>query len=539
MTDRTATGPWFLATALVGLLAAAWSLAVPLMASPDEPSHVIKAAAVARGQWSGELGPEPTGPDRPGAATVVQVPTDYRDAAALPNCFAFQPAQPASCQPAVPPPGDGLVDAETFAGQYPPLYYALVGWPSLVLDAEAGIYAMRLVSALLTALLVGWSAYRLHRELGPVALWGVVLAVTPMVLFLGGTVNPQALEIAAALCFWSATLAVALARGGPTTSALVQAAVSGAVLVNTRTSSPFWALVVVTVALVAARPGRAREIVRHPAAPWVGLAAFLSTVTAVAWVAAHPAQVTGGDLFPQYADPTILVLATTGSGWAYLTNMVGNFGWLDAPAPPATVAAWLVALGAAVLPALAPPAPRRARATLLGLIAVVAVAPVAFQLPTATDAGLIWQGRYALPVAVGVPLLATAVLAVALRPERTRTGTPASAAGGHPAPGMPTVSAAQTVRALLQGTATATIVLVLVGHVAAFYWGTRRYSEGLAGQTLTLAPDWSSPIGFLPAVAGYTVAAAALAVLVARALRPPAPDRTGAEPVPDAPTPAP
>lgn len=539
MTDRTATGPWVLASALVALLAATWSLAVPLMASPDEPSHVIRAAAVARGQWGGELGPEPTGPGRPGAATMVQVPADYRDAAALPNCFAFRPDQPASCQPAVPQASDGLVDAETFAGQYPPLYYALVGWPSLVLDAEAGIYAMRLVSAVLTAALVGWSAYRLHRELGPVALWGLVVAVTPMVLFLGGTVNPQALEIASALCFWSATLAVALRRDGPSTGALVQAAVNGAVLVNTRTSSPFWAVVVVAVALLAARPGRAREIVRHRAARWVGLVAASSTLTAVAWVVTHPAQVTGARLFPQYADPTVLLLATTGSGWAYLTNMVGDFGWLDAPAPPATVTAWLLVLGAVVLPALAASAPRRARTALLALVAVVAVAPAAFQLPTAVDAGLVWQGRYALPVAVGVPLLAAAVLAVSLRPESGGPLATVPAGDGTRMHALATGTTGGALHSLFLGMARATTVVVLAGHALAFYWGTRRYSEGLAGQTLTLAPDWSSPIGFLPSVAAYTTVAAVLAVLVARALRPTVTDRTGTEPVPDAPVPVP
>jgi hypothetical protein len=38
-----------------------------------------------------------------------------------------------------------------FAGQNPPLCYALVGWPSLLLTGEAGPYAMRLVSAAISA----------------------------------------------------------------------------------------------------------------------------------------------------------------------------------------------------------------------------------------------------------------------------------------------------------------------------------------------------------------------------------------------------
>lgn len=148
---RPARGPWLLAALLLLVVTAAWSLATPLMGSPDEPSHVVKAAAVARGQWSGEVGAVPTDSTRPGAATTVLVPDDYPAAILLPNCFAFQPDVPAACQQDIRAPSGALVPVETFAGQYPPLYYALVGWPSLLLGAEAATYAMRLVSAALTA----------------------------------------------------------------------------------------------------------------------------------------------------------------------------------------------------------------------------------------------------------------------------------------------------------------------------------------------------------------------------------------------------
>ena len=45
--------------------------------------------------------------------------------------------------------GDGsLVDALTTAGLYNPLYYVVVGWPSLVFDDVGGIYAMGIMSGL-------------------------------------------------------------------------------------------------------------------------------------------------------------------------------------------------------------------------------------------------------------------------------------------------------------------------------------------------------------------------------------------------------
>ena len=106
--------------------------------------------------------------------------------------------------------GDGT---NTSAGRYPPLYYAIVGIPSLVSDSTGGIYAMRLVDAALSALFVAlaltsicvWSRRRFM-------LVGVLLALTPMTLFLGGVVNPNGPEICAALCMWTAGLILVLER---------------------------------------------------------------------------------------------------------------------------------------------------------------------------------------------------------------------------------------------------------------------------------------------------------------------------------------
>ena len=267
---------WALVGVLLFALAAAWSAATPLMASPDEPSHVVKAAAVVRGQWSGTLGPEPTDTTRPGAGTIVRLPTDLAASVALPNCYAFHSDNAADCVPKLPARTGDSVPVETFAGQYPPLYYALVGWPSLLLTGEAGLYAMRLASAAISAAMLTWGAFRLTTVRGNrLALWGAVVAITPMCLFLAGTVNPAGWEIAAAVSFWAACLAIVSRHGPVGTGALVQAAVSGAVLVNIRASSPFWALAIVAVAIVAAPPGRLRELVRHRLAPWLGGAALV------------------------------------------------------------------------------------------------------------------------------------------------------------------------------------------------------------------------------------------------------------------------
>lgn len=113
-----------------------------------------------------------------------------------PGCLRRLPAGRRACRGRPCSGGD-------LCGAVPPLHYLLVGWSSLFLGAEASIYGMRLVSAVLTAVLLTWGAFRLSQlpRRHPLT-WGIAVAVTPMCLFLGATVNPQGLEIAAAFSFW-------------------------------------------------------------------------------------------------------------------------------------------------------------------------------------------------------------------------------------------------------------------------------------------------------------------------------------------------
>lgn len=490
---RGAALAWVGVGALFFALIAAWSFSTPLMSSPDEPSHVVKAAAVARGQWSGVLGPAPTDTSRPGAGTTVQLPNDLAASVALPNCYAFHPENAASCVPRLPARTGSDVPVETFAGQYPPLYYALVGWPSLVLSGEAALYGMRLASAAISAAMLAWGAYRLTTvRTNRLMLWGAVVALTPMCLFLAGTVNPSGWEITVAFSFWAACLAIVARDGGPTTGALVQAAVSGAALVNIRASSPLWALAIVVVAVLVAPPGRLRDLVRHRLAPWLGGVAVLASLAAIAWVVTHGSVVSARHLYPQFASLKLTLVTISADSYGYLQNMIGDFGWLDTPAPPLTYVLWYFALGAVTLLGLGAAMRPRTKAGLALLVSAVVAAPFVLQVPTAADTGIIWQGRYGLPLAVGVPMLAAILL------------------------GEQQSAIVELLRRVFRGT----IPWILVAHVAAFYIAAHRYAEGTTGHFLSFSPMWSSPIGYLTGVALYAVLCMTLALVVWRSARP-------------------
>lgn len=116
-----------------------------------EPSHVVHAAAVVRGQWVGT--PITNFP----GFTLVHIPGPFASGIARESCFQSPPTSPASCQPPWPA-SSRAVAAATYTGRYPSLYYAVVGRPTLVASSLPSFYAMRLLSALVSALYLGLAA---------------------------------------------------------------------------------------------------------------------------------------------------------------------------------------------------------------------------------------------------------------------------------------------------------------------------------------------------------------------------------------------
>lgn len=203
---RRRDGRWrifFLAWSIVSVLMASWALMVPLSASMDEPAHIVKAASVVRGQFVGEPGT---------AGHIVQVPR-YIALSQEITCTAFQEDRSAQCQDLDGANDSTIVDSTTTAGQYNPIYYAIVGLPSLVFNDISGIYAMRIVSAILTSFFIA-AAVAMAWSWRPraYAAIGVALGLTPSMLFLGGALNPNAVETSATLAVFVAMLSIVLQR---------------------------------------------------------------------------------------------------------------------------------------------------------------------------------------------------------------------------------------------------------------------------------------------------------------------------------------
>jgi hypothetical protein len=462
---------------MLSLLAVSWSLATPISGAPDEPAHIVKAAAVVRGQFVGK----PSAHDQ-----IVQVPKYIAHSQAM-TCFAFQSNQTAACSPPFPEDSGKTVDASTSAGLYNPVYYLLVGWPSLISSDSTGIYAMRIVSAVVCSFFLAFAFILIcqwRRRLLP--LLGFSIAITPMVLFLNGAVNPNALEICACIATFVGMLSVVV---DPRRELLAQRSVivliAASIAVNTRGLSPAWVLLALAVPLLLTSRELFRELARARIVQVAATIIGLATLFALIWTwrtssLSIPPDPIAASQIPYFgASPFVGFFGTLQLTFSYAQNMVGIFGWLDTPAPVGVYFAWSALVGALTIAAAA--LLRRKSLTIaLILIAAVVLLPAVFQAAYVHSGGIIWQGRYTLPafgfLVIGLATLLSERFMRAPGPSMRRL---AWIAGGF----------------------------MVVAQFYAFATVLRRYAVGLSGSwiDLLLRPAWTPPLGVIGLLLGFAV----------------------------------
>jgi Predicted membrane protein (DUF2142) len=449
------------------LVAVAWAMATPLSGSPDEPAHIIKAASVVRGEF---LGTPVAG--RPGF-TKVTVPQGVGSAWSW-TCFAYHDDVTARCQPAFVT-SDKEISAVTSAGLYNPVYYALVGWPSLLTpNPQIAVYSMRILSALLTSFFfaVAFCALLLFRRPG-IAGFTILAVLTPTTVFLSGAVNPNSLEIAAGAALLAVLLL--LVRGPHVRHlgwALALVAASGVLLANARGLSPLWMAMIAVVAIIAAAPGRLGALLRLRAV-WITLGVLVVGVGFALWwilrtntLSSMGTFAGAGTTSPLTAFFSMVLDRSLDPG------IIALFGWLDTYAPAIVYVLWsFLALGltlAAVITARG-----RMLISLLVAIAGFFLIPAVVQAASVRQTGYIWQGRYTL-VAYACALIASCV-ALATS-ERALPEVPA--------------------RLVRRGILTIGAAVTLVGAYA-LYGAIKRYAVGADGSLAQFVRHsmWAPPGG--------------------------------------------
>jgi hypothetical protein len=479
----------------LSLLAIAWALGSPIGSGPDEPAHFIKAASVVRGQLVGPQGD---------TGNLVEVPR-YVAWTATQDCFRFDITQPADCAPALQGDMAETVTTATSAGYYNPVYYALVGWPTLLFSDPTGLYAVRIVSALI-------SSAMLAAAFAMVASWrrrtlpavGLLVASTPMVIYVNGVVNPSAFEITGTLTAFVAMLSIITQPNASLLTRRVVILVASSVLaLGSRTVSPLWVALALAVPLLLVSWPELKRLLR--ARPVI-VGASIIVVVAVASVVwnpistrlatdarSSPSATDGFQVFPDVGQSPLfgfmkmITLSVTNGN-----DMIGNFGWMDTPVPDTTIVVSTVLMGSIVLLAVYF---LRARAALFGaaLILCFFFVPPLIQAAFISTGGYIWQGRYGLPILTMLVFgLATAVSVY--RPKRAPDG----------------------------GSVTRLVVVIVAvcayaqGYAFASALHRNVVGSSTAWKEMITQPAWSPPGGVMLVLAVFAVGLAALSVAVVR-----------------------
>ena len=466
---------FFVAWAALSLMSAAWSIATPISGAPDEPAHIIKAASVVRGEFIGK---------NSNIGQQVHVPA-YIAFTQAQTCFAYDPRATANCSPVITGDEWKAVTSATSAGLYNPTYYMLVGWPSLIDHNSSGIYYMRIASGIVSSAFLAATLmmiYTWRRRMLPVL--GFAVAATPMVFFLNGVVNPNSLETAGTLAAFVGVMSIVRS---PVRRLLLERSVivliSAAIAVNTRGLSPLWVGVAVLTPFILASRGQIRELARQTAIRAAVIGVALATAAALVWIVLSNSL--GAGLTATSDTATGLgVGASPLRGFAqifagtydYGQGVVGVFGWLDTPAPSAVFFTWAALIGSLALLSFVS-LRGKAQTLSLTLMSGLLLLPPVIQAIYVHGGGIVWQGRYALPLYVCVAVGLAALLA-----DR-----------------IPRID--RTVQKRLVGLV---VVLWAVAQIYAFAFALKRYGVGASGQSwkrLLTDPDWSPPGGTILSLA--------------------------------------
>jgi hypothetical protein len=214
---------------------------------------------------------------------------------------------------------------------------------------------------------------------------------------------------------------------------------------------------------------------------WAALVLGVLATTSVVWIVLARSLW----LLPAGASvqPDATELSIVGEAFAqtriWVEQMVGVFGWDDTSAPTWTYRIWAIAI--VVLVVLAVRAGNRRGLLLLGwLVALSLLLPVVLSLPSARSIGIAWQGRYILPLAVGIPVLSAAL-------------------------------GAQVVRSVWIGRTF--IVALWLASLLAYLEAVRRYAVGIHGPLNFLGGAWRPVEGWPLALGGYLFTTGLLGVL--------------------------
>lgn len=474
---------------------ACWSFADPLVAAPDEQAHILRAYALDHGQ----MGSPTTPPSKVNANVTVPMSLYY--SAIYPICWHQHADIPASCSAPWPTSSQPQTIA-TYVDHYPPLYYLFVGSATYASHQRSGIYLMRLISALMSSVMLALGAYAIARWSRRRSLYvGMYIALTPEAYFLSSSVNPSGFETTTAICLWTLVAILGLEyRDQPPRTLVVLVGATASILALIRGLSPLWVALAALTLLVLWGPRELYETVRRRRdVQWTGAGVIGAGVLAALWIFTQGTlNILPVGMGVPKRDSTFAVIrlvASFAQGW--LREAVGILGWLDTELNGFVYHSWYaIVIGLLVVSLVRGNA--RERATVAALSALTVLIPIILVVRQARTLGVVWQGRDSLPLAVGAVILAAAVSGSPLRRRARRS-----------------VQRFDVTlrRRIAQLTLLGVVAILAIANMMAFYINLRRYAVGRYGPKLFFLhhQGWSPPTGQFLTLAVYGITTAAFA----------------------------
>lgn len=384
------------------LLQSAWVLTIPPFRGLDEHDHAFKAAATARG----DIGPHHEVSSQ-GWGSFMSVPKDIV-VAAQPICESFAYTTHDSCRPG-PETSPGQVRVATAMANTNPAFYFVMGTAARPFDGVGALYAMRVLAAVLSALVLALGFVALRRTArGPWLGASALVAMTPVAVYSTTVAAPNGLELASGFLVWSSLLC-ALRPGAADAEAdrWVRVATAGAVLLVTlRALGPVWLLLIVVTVIAWAGWARVRTLLSRRNTVACIAAVGLATALAATWIVlARPNEIPGNN--DDFDNPLWVVLPQQWVLWFFQSvgAIPARNEIMPMPVYMIVFTLWLCLSAIAIRQAT-----RRQRLALGLVVALGSLVPLAATAYFYSSIGTAWQGRYALPYTIGFLLLCGSIL---------------------------------------------------------------------------------------------------------------------------------
>ncbi|CAB4329761.1 MAG: DUF2142 domain-containing protein [Actinobacteria bacterium] len=387
----------FLFVAALGFL-----VVTPINGGADEPMHQATAwYYVTHGTPPSTLGVEVF--DIPKALTVNP-------------CFQLQAKMvDASCMPTRPELSG--ISNQGFVINYPPFYYYVVGAGQVLVHAikpgfedEGG----RLASLMLNFCVMGWLFRRVSQKYRSSQSYLMILA-TPIVVFYWAVVNPTGWEITCALWFTfeltqvfgraDSTQKVSDSRDHHPDKQLLLLGLAGLALSSARPVGFIWMALLTSVAFMLNYGALNKNHLQK-----IAVALSPGAIFGVVWNYLNPVRLTwersvteGLVVNPDVGDYIRWTVTALEQTPAYVYQIFGILGWLDAPNSALLVlvltVSWAWYLRATHMSAAVP------NKAWFAIFVSVFVVPTILQVGRWNSFPHWWQGRYTLPVIVGIILM--------------------------------------------------------------------------------------------------------------------------------------